>query len=83
MALNIKDPETDRLARDVAAATGESITRAVHSALQEKLERLRASKDATFFDDIDRITQRAAQLPVLDARTDEQIIGYDEHGLPS
>jgi hypothetical protein len=28
------------------------------------------------------ITDRFAELPVYDARTPEEIIGYDEHGLP-
>ena len=40
MALNIKDPETDRLAAEVAALTGESKTRAVKVALQERKQRL-------------------------------------------
>lgn len=40
MALNIKDPETERLAAEVAAITGESKTRAVKVALQERKQRL-------------------------------------------
>jgi antitoxin VapB len=40
MALNIKDPETERLAAEVAALTGESKTRAIRVALQERRERL-------------------------------------------
>jgi antitoxin VapB len=40
MALNIKDPETERLAREVAAMTGESKTGAVRVALRERKERL-------------------------------------------
>ncbi len=40
MALNIKDPEGERLAAEVAAITGESKTRAIRSALAEKKERL-------------------------------------------
>lgn len=48
MPLNIKDPETERLARDVAALTGESKTGAIRTALRERKERLvleRASGD--------------------------------------
>ena len=83
MALNIKDPETDRLARAVAAATGESITQAVNHALRERLERVRrSSADADLLDDIARIARRSSGLPVLDDRTAEEILGYDEHGLP-
>ena len=40
MALNIKDPETERLAREVAAMTGESKTGAIRTALRERRERL-------------------------------------------
>jgi antitoxin VapB len=40
MALNIKDPETEKLAAEVAAMTGESKTRAVKVALQERKQRL-------------------------------------------
>lgn len=39
MALNIKDPEADRLARALAAQTGETITEAVIKALRERLKR--------------------------------------------
>jgi len=40
MPLNIKDPETERLATEVAALTGESKTRAIRIALQERKQRL-------------------------------------------
>ena len=40
MALNIKDAETERLAAEVAAITGESKTRAVRVALEERRDRL-------------------------------------------
>ena len=41
MALSLKDPEADRLAREVAARTGETLTRAVITALRERLARLK------------------------------------------
>lgn len=40
MALNIKDPEAERLAAEVAALAGETKTRAVRVALEERRERL-------------------------------------------
>ena len=46
MALNIKDAETERLASEVAAMTGESKTGAIRTALRERKERL-ALQDAT------------------------------------
>ena len=44
MALNIKSAETDRLARELAALTGESITEAVTRALEQRLEDQRRLK---------------------------------------
>jgi antitoxin VapB len=44
MALNIKDPVTVRLAAEVAAITGESKTRAVRTALEERRARLRGAE---------------------------------------
>lgn len=84
MALNIKDPETDRLARDLASLTGESITVAVNKALRERIEGIQGvptyeEKLAA----IRRVTDRSAARPVLDDRTPDEIIGYDEHGLPT
>lgn len=38
--MNIKDPETERLAAEVAALTGETTTRAIRVALQERRQRL-------------------------------------------
>jgi antitoxin VapB len=81
--LNIKDEETDRLARDLAAATGETITGAVRTALRERWERLgRARGGRGLADELDEIAQRCAALPVLDDRPADEILGYDEHGLP-
>lgn len=83
MALSIKDPEADRLARELAERTGETLTRAVVVALRERLDRenhriralpLRAELAA--------IRQRCSTLPVLDERIPDEILGYDERGLP-
>lgn len=84
MALNIKDPETDRLARELAAATGETITVAAKRAIEERLARVRArSSSAVAEDALLAIIERGRRRPVLDARTAESIVGYDEHGLPT
>jgi antitoxin VapB len=83
MALSVKDPEADRLAREVAARTGETLTRAVVVALRERLARLRGrSKRRRLRDELREIAQRCAQLPTLDERSGEEILGYDERGLP-
>jgi antitoxin VapB len=46
MALSIKTEEADRLARDLARLTGETMTQAVTTALRERLERERAARSA-------------------------------------
>ncbi|HEX4765911.1 MAG TPA: type II toxin-antitoxin system VapB family antitoxin [Lichenihabitans sp.] len=85
MALSLKDPETDRLARQVANLTGETLTDAVRISLAERLarERLKRGKAKSLEAEIDAIVRRVAALPVLDDRTAEEIMGYGENGLPS
>jgi antitoxin VapB len=84
MALSLKDPETDRLAREVARLTGESLTQAVRKALSERLERerLRRGKPARrLAEELDALAKECAALPDLDTRSPDEIIGYDENGL--
>ena len=85
MALSLKDPETDSLARQVASLTGETLTEAVRTALSERLrrERLKRGKAPSTEEEIDAIVQRVAALPVLDDRSADEIMGYDENGLPT
>jgi antitoxin VapB len=85
MPISIKSPEADRLARQLAAATGETITVAVTIAMRERLareERKRESK-RLLLADIMAIADHCASLPVLDTRTEGEIMGWDENGLPS
>jgi antitoxin VapB len=84
MALNIKDAAADRLARELAAETGESITTAVTIAIRERLERVRGAvprerrRRALM-----EIAKRSAQLPIRDPRSADEILGYGRDGLPS
>jgi antitoxin VapB len=83
MPLSIKHPEADRLARELASRTGESLTDAVMNALRERLDRHRGRKrPISLRDELKAIRERCAKLPVLDNRTPDQILGYDERGLP-
>ena len=82
MPLNIKDEEAYALARALAAATGESLTRAVKVSIEERLARVRHIKVPRLADQLDRIALDCASLPVLDPRTPDEILGYDENGLP-
>lgn len=84
MALNIKDPATDRLVRELAETTGESITTAVNVAVRERLERIRGMAPIEVrVQEILRIADACAALPVLDDRSPDEILGYDEDGLPT
>jgi antitoxin VapB len=84
MALNIKHPEADRLARELARRRGESITDAVLSAIREQLKRERAKTRAPgLADELMAIGRRFTSLPVLDKRSEDEILGYDKDGLPS
>ncbi|HVA62472.1 MAG TPA: type II toxin-antitoxin system VapB family antitoxin [Terriglobales bacterium] len=82
MALCIKDAEADRLARRLARATGESLTTAVTTALRERLRRLEGRTPLRLRDELMEIGRHCAALPELDARGADEILGYDEHGLP-
>ena len=85
MPLSIKSPEADELARRLAALTGESITEAVTVAMRERLvreERKHGSKEALLAD-IRAIAKHCAVLPVLDTRSEEEILGYDANELPA
>lgn len=83
MSINIKDPETDRLARDLAAQTGESITQAVKIALKERLKRESAKTEVGLADQLMEISRRASKLPRLTNKTPDEILGYDDAGLPT
>jgi antitoxin VapB len=83
MAFSVKNSETDRLARQLAKATGESLTEAVAKARRERLDRVQPRRRGrSLADELDEIAKRCATLPVLDHRAPEEIIGYDERGLP-
>lgn len=84
MALSLKDPETDRLAREVARLTGESLTEAVRNALAQRLERERLRRGRPRKDVVQRLNELAkhcASLPDFDTRSPDEIIGYDENGM--
>lgn len=82
MVLSIKNDEADRLARELAAETGESMTQAVVTALRERLDRERRRRGGSIAEKLERLAEEFQALPVLDDRSADDIIGYDEHGLP-
>jgi len=83
VALSIRNKDAERLAREVARETGESITRAIMTALEERLRRLTGRRAAAGLSDaILRIAERCAALPDLDNRSPEEILGYGDDGVP-
>ncbi len=82
MALNIKDAETDRLARELAAETGETLTTALRTAIVERLARTRRQESAAGRQDLHRYIERARARTPLNDLSDDEILGYDENGLP-
>lgn len=83
MALSIKDPQTERLARNLAQQTGETITVATRRALEERLRRVGSdTRKAALLEDLAAIRRRWTMLPVHDARSADAIVGYDGNGLP-
>lgn len=84
MALSIKNPEADHLARALSEATGETLTEVVVNALRERLQREQGrTKPPRLRDEIRKIRKRCSRLPVVDPRSPDEILGYDDRGLPS
>lgn len=83
MALSIKNEETERLARQVARETGESLTEAIQTALHERWVRLQAKRRShVLAGQVEDLLRRVDSLPTFDSRTDDEILGYDQHGMP-
>jgi len=83
MALNIKNEEAHRLAKALAEETGETLTEAVTVALRERLESLhRKHRRQEVVRSVQQIQAFVKGLPDLDRRSAEDILGYDEFGLP-
>ncbi len=80
--LNIKNPETRRLATELSRLTGETVTEAITTALRERLEReTRARRRHGMAERLMAIGRHAASLPVLDPSHPDDML-YDESGLP-
>jgi antitoxin VapB len=86
MGVIVKNPATEAKIRKLAARTGESLTEAIDHAVEERLERLgspkrkgrvnrkRLAELIAYFNSLPKINEHL---------TDEEIIGYDENGLPT
>jgi antitoxin VapB len=83
MALSIKNEQVERLARLVAQETGESLTEAIQRSLHERWERLRfRRRNRLLPGQMEALLCRVDSLPTLDTRSDDDILDYDESGMP-
>ena len=83
MTLSIKNPKADQLARELARRQSRTITEVVLAALEAELEREKRRADAkNMVEEVMKIAAHYSALPDLDTRSDDEILGYDEHGLP-
>lgn len=83
MALSIRNHKTEKLARELAEKSGETITQTITRALEERLERLRGRAAATDLrEELSKISERCRSIPDLDARSADEILGYGSEGVP-
>jgi antitoxin VapB len=83
MSLSIRNPKAEKLARELAAESGESITQAITHALEERLVRLRGRSTANdLVEEILKISKRCSAIPDQDQRSADEILGYDSIGVP-
>jgi antitoxin VapB len=83
MSLSIKSDKADRLARELAGETGESLTTAIEKALEDRLLRERGRRvTPVLMDRLLEIGRHCAALPELDPRAPDRIMDYDDKGLP-
>ena len=84
MPISIKNPETEGLARKLAALTGESLTDAIRQAVAEKYDRVRRGRaKRSLADELNEIALRCASLPRISNLAEDEILGYDEFGAPT
>jgi antitoxin VapB len=83
MALSLKDPDTDRLARALATLTGETLTEAIRKALAERLERerVRRGHPGGLAGRIREIGEHCAALPNVSRSATDAALGRDAAGM--
>jgi antitoxin VapB len=87
--MTLLDSDTERLAKKIAQATGKSVATVVREAITAKAaaagvlvtKREKYSRDE-LIERMRLLSDHCSSLPVLDPRTPDEIIGYDEFGTP-
>jgi antitoxin VapB len=81
MALSIRNKKTEVLARQLAKATGESLTNAIMHSLEDRLARLQGKNtEQDLAELILGISRRCGAIPDLDTRPADDILGYRPDG---
>ena len=84
MPISIKNDQTERLARKLSELTGESLTEAIRAALEERYDRLRRGRSGrSLAEELNAIALRCAKRPIISQLIADEILGYDEAGVPS
>jgi antitoxin VapB len=85
MSVLIDQTDADKLIQELISYTGESAPEAITRALQERLEREKSKRTQhqDLAEQILRIGRECASLPILDDRSADEILGYNEQGLPN
>jgi len=83
MSINVRNARADDLIRALTRMTKQSITKIIVDALQEKLNKEQNRRLAPHLkEEILTIAHRCAHLPMIDSRTPEDILGYNQDGIP-
>jgi antitoxin VapB len=83
MPLSIHNPKAEKLARELAAKTGETITQTIITALEDRMVRMQGKKaPMDLAEEIMKISERCSRIPDKDPRNAEQILNYDQKGAP-
>lgn len=84
MPISVKNERTELLARKLADLTGETLTEAIGEAVSEKYERLRKARSGrTLVAELNEIALRGARWPLVSELSDDEILGYDQAGIPA
>ena len=82
MALSIRNPRAEKLAREIVAMSGANITQVIIKALEDQLERLRGRRTyPDLFKEIMDISKRCSSIPDIDERSPDEILGYNKAGV--
>ena len=81
MGIIINHPEANLLVQELINYTGETLTQAVLNALQERIKKVKEKRKSFLKDELLQIGKECAALPVLDNRSHEEILGYNNNGV--